>query len=91
MKLWLVSAGWDHEGANVIAVCTTEELAKKAEAAIKAEAPRGWSSYDYYEIQCAEADSLYVNQWPSGTTTIEAVGDYDKYIPIVEYQNVKAV
>jgi hypothetical protein len=87
MKLWLVSAGWNHEGAIVLAVCTTQELAKQAEAFIKAD---DYSSFDYYEIQAAETDSLYVNQWASGRTTIEAVGDYDKYIPIVEYQNVKA-
>jgi hypothetical protein len=88
MKLWLVSAGWDHEGAIVVAVCTTEELAEKAKAVVEAED----RSFDYVEIQSAETDAFDVTRYKDGSTNINEVGDDPEgYIPIVEYQTDKAV
>jgi hypothetical protein len=87
MKLWLVSAGWDYEGAIVVAVCTTEELAEKAKAIVE-----GSERFDYYEIRCAETDAFNVTRYKDGETRIQEVGDnYAEYIPILEYQPVKAV
>ena len=86
MKIWIVSAGWDYEGEEVVAVCTTLELAEKAKAAVEAEDEQ----HDYCKIHSAETDVFSVMTWKDGSTTISDVGA-DPYIPIVEYQTIQAV
>ena len=87
MKIWLVSAGWDHEGAIVVAVCTTEELAEKAKAVVDA----SHRSFDYCEIQCAETDAFNVSWNKAGEPWFHEIGDPGNHIPIVEYQKDRAV
>jgi hypothetical protein len=88
MKLWIVSAGWNHEGAIVLAVCTSQELAEKAEAAVKAE-----DRYDYVEVFEADTDVFSITRWAGGKRWINQFGDDtpDQLIPIVEYQKDGAV
>jgi hypothetical protein len=92
MKIWIVSAGWDHSGDRVLAVCTTAELADAAKAKIELDDRDSIARYDFIEVQESQTDVFSADTWPKGSTYINPLCDEsDRHIPILEYQTIRAV
>jgi hypothetical protein len=87
MKLWLLFDCISYEGDWLIAVCTSQEMAEKA-LALYADRQSGT-----LEIRECETDVFSVERWRNGKVFPDFLRENradNPYMPIVEYQAVKA-